>query len=167
MFKDLGTKALTEKKKEGIVSALYVGSIFILLAVIYLLNAAKDLFGKVVQFFASLMLATVPGINIPMPAPANPAAYTVLYSAFFQFCLGLGIIEIIILSLRVSMHSPLPRKAETVENIVFWLATSFLVITYLMNITLITEWFVFWVGVILVAGLSLLTRAFILLVRRT
>lgn len=75
-------------------------------------------------------------------------------------------IELIILSLRIAVHSPLSRKAETIENLVFWLGTSFLIISYLVNMTIISEWFVFWSGIILVAGLALLTRGFVLLVRR-
>ena len=64
------------------------------------------------------------------------------------------------------MHSPLPRKAETIENIVFWLGTSYLVITYLVNMTIMSEWFVFWAGIILIGGLSLVARAFVLLAGR-
>ena len=101
-----------------------------------------------------------------MPAPLNPAAYTVLYTVAFQFCLGIGILEIAILALRIVMHSPLPRKAETIENIVFWLGTSYLVITYLVNMTIMSEWFVFWAGIILIAGLALVARAFVLLAGR-
>ena len=91
------------------------------------------------------------------------AAYTVLYTAAFQFCLGIGILEMSILALRIVMHSPLPRKAETIENIVFWLGTSYLVITYLVNMTIMSEWFVFWAGIILIGGLALVARAFVLL----
>ena len=61
------------------------------------------------------------------------------------------------------LHSPVARKAETVENIVFWLGASFLTITYLVRMTIMTEWFVFWAGIILIGGLSLLARAFVLL----
>ena len=64
------------------------------------------------------------------------------------------------------MHSPLPRKAETIENIVFWLGTSYLAITYLVNMTIMSEWFVFWAGIILIAGLSLVARSFVLLAGR-
>jgi hypothetical protein len=89
-----------------------------------------------------------------------------LYVAAFQFSLGLGILEIAILALRVGLHSPVSRKAETIENIVFWLGTSFLIVTYLEKMTLVTEWFVFWAGIILIFGLALLSRAVVLLAKR-
>jgi hypothetical protein len=101
-----------------------------------------------------------------LPAPLNPASHLQLYNAAFQFSIGIGILEIVILAVRILLHSPLARKAETIENLVFWLGTSYLIISYLVNMTLQTEWFVFWSGIILVAGLSLVTRAFILLVGR-
>jgi hypothetical protein len=89
-----------------------------------------------------------------------------LYNALFQFCLGLGLLEIAVLALRIWLDSPFSRKAETIENIVFWLGTSYLVVTYLVNITIISEWFVFWDGIILIAGLSLVARAFVIIARR-
>lgn len=89
-----------------------------------------------------------------------------LYIAAFQFSLAVGILEIVILALRVGLHSPVSRKAETIENIVFWLGASYLIITYLVNMTLHSEWFVFWAGIILLFGLSLIARAFVLLARR-
>lgn len=166
MFNDLHTKALTDKKKEGIVTAIYIGAIFILLAVIYLVNVSKGLWSNILNFFNSFILTTVPGTNIPLPAPANPVTFSAIYYTAFQLTIGLGIIEIVILSLRIILHSPLPRKAETIENIVFWLGASYLIITYLVNMTIISEWFVFWSGIILIAGLSLVARAFVLIARR-
>ena len=101
-----------------------------------------------------------------MPAPANPASYGVLYIAVFQFFLGLGILEIAILALRIVLNSPLPRKAETIENMVFGFGSSYLIITYLVNTTIMSEWFVFWAGIILIVGLSLVARGFVLLAGR-
>ncbi len=77
------------------------------------------------------LLRLFPATGISLPAPLNPAAYVNLYTAAFQFALGIGILEIVILALRVGLHSPVSRKAETIENIVFWLGTSFLIVTYL------------------------------------
>jgi hypothetical protein len=77
--------------------------------------------------------------------------------------LGLGILEIGILALRIVLNSPLPRKAETIENIVFAFGTSYLITTYLVKMTIMSEWFVFWAGIILIAGLAFLARAFVLM----
>lgn len=118
------------------------------------------------DFFSSLTLAPVPGTGIALPAPSNPAAHIELYTAAFQFTIALGAIEIAILVIRILWHSPVARKAETLENIVFWLGTSYLIITYLVNMTLAAEWFVFWAGIILIFGLALVARAFVLLAKR-
>jgi len=158
-------EALPDKRKENLVTAIYVGLILILLAAIYFVNAHLSLWNKFVNFLSTFILAQVPGTSFSLPAP-YPPAYMALYNVAFQFCLGLGLIEILILLLRVGLNSPLPRKAETIENIVFWLGTSYLVATYLVNITIISEWFVFWAGVILIGGLALVARSFVLIAKR-
>ena len=158
--------ALSEKKKESLITYIYVGAIFIVLAVVYSIHLPSSLWNRLVDFFSSLTLYPVPRVGIPLPAPAFPSAQMELYVAAFQFSLGLGILEISILALRIVMHSSMSRKAETVGNLVFWLGTGYLVSTYLLNMTMESEWFVFWAGVILIAGLSLVGRAFILLANR-
>ncbi len=164
MFGKLNATSLSDSKKENLLTAIYVGSIFIILAVVYFIH--NNLLGGVVDFFMSLTLATVPGLGLALPAPGNPSANRDLYLAGFQFALAIGILEIVILALRVSFHSSVHRKAETVENIIFWLGASYLVITYLVNMTIESEWFVFWAGIILIFGLSLVARAFIILAKR-
>ncbi len=159
-----GTQAFTDKKKESLVTALYVGAIFIILALVFVLDTG--VWGSLVNFFSTLTLAQVPGTSVSLPAPLSPASHMLLYNAAFQFSVGVGILEIVILTVRILLHSPIARKAETIENLVFWLGTSYLIITYLVNMTLQSEWFVFWAGIILIAGLSLVTRAFILIVGR-
>jgi len=163
----INTQALTDKRKEGLVTAIYIGAIFILIAVVYFINLDNNLWDKIVNFFSSFTLAQVPGAaSISLPVPANPAAYTVLYVAAFQFSLGVGLLEIMVLMLRVLLHSPVARKAETVENLVFWLGASYLITTYLVNVTIESEWFVFWAGIVMIFGLSLVARALVLLAKR-
>ncbi len=155
--------SLTEKRKENLVTGLYAGAVFILLASIYFVNQPSSLYGSIAKFFNSLVLAQVPGTTISLPAPAVPAVHAFLYGVVFQFCLGLGILEIAMLTLRiVVLHSPLSKKAETVGNLVFWLGASYLAISYLVKMTIMTEWFVFWAGIILIGGFSLVARAFVL-----
>lgn len=167
LISDLNTKGLTNKRKEGLFSAIYIGSIFILIGVIYFIHLPSSLFDRIIDFFTNLTLVEVPGISsLFLPAPTNPALHRELYGAVFQFAIGIGIIEIIVLALRVLLHSPISRKAETIENIVFWLGASYLIATYLMNMTLPSEWFVFWAGIVMIFGLSLIARAFVLLARR-
>jgi hypothetical protein len=162
----LNQPALPDKKKENLITAVYIGLIFILLAVIYFINLSHSVWNSFVTFLGSFVLTQVPGTSIFLPAPANPASYGVLYIAVFQFFLGLGILEIAILALRIVLNSPLPRKAETIENMVFGFGSSYLIITYLVNTTIMSEWFVFWAGIILIVGLSLVARGFVLLAGR-
>jgi tellurite resistance protein TehA-like permease len=156
---------LVEKKKENLFTTIYIGSLFIILGLVYYINISDNLWGGLVNFFSSLTLAPVPSTGISLPAPSNPANYLNLYVAAFQFTLAVGILEIIILILRVRLHSPVTRKAETIENIVFWLGTSYLITTYLVNMAIPSEWFVFWAGVILIFGLALIARSFVLLAK--
>jgi hypothetical protein len=162
----LNLYTLNEKKKESMITAIYVGAIFIVLALVYYIHLPSSLWNRLVDFFTSFTLSQAPSTGIPLPAPLNPAAHVELYNAAFQFSLGLGILEIAILAIRILLHSPMQRKAETVENLVFWLGTSYLISSYLLSITLKSEWFVFWAGVILIFGLALVARAFILLANR-
>ncbi len=157
---------LSDKRKENLVTAIYVGSVFIALAVIYISHLPSSLWNQIVDFFMSLTLAPVPGTGIALPAPIDPTAFTELYMAGFQFAIAVGAVEIGILLLRVMMRSPVSRKAETIENLVFWLCTSFLIITYLVNATIAAEWFVFWSGIILIFGLALIARSFVLIAKR-
>ena len=166
MLKDLNMQALTDKKRDGLVTVVFVGLFFIMLAVLYYINLSNNLWGSFYTFLNSFVLSNIPGTGLSLPAPANPANYTVLYNVAFEFCLGIGILEMGILALRIAMRSPLPRKAETIENLVFWLGASYLVITYLVDMTIMSEWFVFWAGMILIGGLALVARGFVLLAGR-
>jgi hypothetical protein len=159
-------ESLSEKKKEGLFTAIYIGSLFIILALVFYIHLSDNLWDSSVNFFTSLTLATVPTTGISLPAPSNPANFGNLYVAAFQFSLAVGILEIIILALRVGLHSSVIRIAETIENIVFWFGASYLVIAYLVNMTISSEWFVFWAGIILIFGLALIARAFVILAKR-
>jgi hypothetical protein len=160
----LNPQSFSDKKKESLFTALFVGAVFIIIALIYYVHLSDDLGGSLVNFFSSLTLSPI--LGIPLPAPANPTAYMNLYNAAFQFSVAIGILEIVILAVRVRLHSSVSRIAETVENIVFWLGTSYLITTYLVNMTLSSEWFVFWAGIILIFGLALVARAFVLIAKR-
>ncbi len=155
---------LTESRKENLLTAIYAGVVLIIIAVIYSVN--NGIWDRIVDFFMSLTLSPVPGTGIALPAPVNPAAHTKLYVAGFQFAIALGVLEVAVLFIRILLHSPVSRKAETLENIVFWLGASYLITTYLVNMTIAAEWFVFWAGIILIFGLSLVARAFVLLAKR-
>jgi hypothetical protein len=158
--------ALPEKKKENLITALYIGAVFILIAIIYFVNLPINIWTSIVNFFSSLTLATVQGTSFGLPAPLVPSAHLPLYVVGFQLAFGLGILEIAVLTIRIMLHSSISRKAETIQNLVFWLGASYLVITYLVNMTIMSEWFVFWAGIVLIGGFSLIARAIVLLVKR-
>jgi len=157
---------LTSSRQEVLFTAVYIGAVLISLAVIYISHLPLSLWNSTVDFFMSLTLSPVPSTGIALPAPSNPAVYTNLYLAGFQFAIAVGVIEVIVLFLRIVFNSSIQRKAETIENIVFWLGGAYLVMVYLVNITIVAEWFMFWAGLLLIFGLALVARAFVLLASR-
>jgi predicted permease len=166
LMPSLNLQSLSEKKKESLFTALYIGALFIILAFIYFIHLSDNLWDSLVNFFTTLTLAPVPNTGISLPAPSTPANFGNLYVAAFQFSIALGILEIIILTLRVLLRSSFTRVAETIENIVFWFGASYLIIAYLVNMRIASEWFVFWAGMILIFGLALIARAFVILAKK-
>ena len=108
----------------------------------------------------------MPDTGIYLPAPISPAAHSDLYLAAFQFSLAIAVVEVVVLVLRFVFNSPIKRKAETISNVVFWFGAAYLTITYLVDAATINKWFVFWTGIIIIFGLSLIARAFALLAKR-
>jgi len=154
------------QRAESLFSAIYIGSIFIILGVIYYIHLPNNLFTELVDFFGSLTLARVPDTGLFLPAPISAAAHSDLFLAAFQFSLALAVVEVVVLVLRFVFNSPIKRKAETISNVVFWFGASYLIITYLVDGATINKWFVFWTGIIIIFGLSLIARAFALLAKR-
>jgi Na+/H+-dicarboxylate symporter len=166
LLDEMSSKMRSFRRAEGMFTAIYIGSIFIIIGLIYYNHLPTSLWVSIINFFSSLALAQVPGTGIYLPAPITPAVHVELYGAAFQFCIALGIVEVTILVLRFLFNSPLKRMAETVENVVFWFGASYLVATYLNDTASINKWFVFWTGIIMIFGLSLIARAFVLLAAR-
>jgi len=163
---NVNAQTRTHKIGESLISAMSVGSVFILIGVVFVLAQPSSLWDSIVTFVNNLTLRSVPGMVISLPAPANPAAHAVLYTAAFQFCIGLGILQVILLVLRLMMHSSIGKTAETVGHLVYWFGASYLITTYLNNTTTINSWFMFWAGILVILGTSLIARAFVLLAKR-
>jgi hypothetical protein len=144
---------------ERIVSAVSVGFFFILIGVIFL--TTPNLFSRIIDFLQNFELVKVPNTVILLPAPRFPWAHSVVYSAWTQFSFVWSIFQAVILVLRFVVRSPLGKKAETVSNLVFWWGTSLLMRTFLHRAVTTTTWFVFWAGVLMICGLSLILRALI------
>jgi len=154
----------SHKAQEGLLSAIAVGFVFILIGIIYI--TTSGLWDSVVAFFGNLETTVVPGTDIYLPIPINPSAHTVLYGALFHLCLGLGVLQIIILALRFALGSSISNTAETVGNLLFWFGAAYLVNTYLNQTTNVNTWFIFWTWMLIISGLSLIARALVLLARR-
>jgi hypothetical protein len=154
------------KIRERIFSAISVGAFLILIGIIFVVNLPADLWNAIVSFFGSFTLAQVPTTGIYLPAPISPSSHALLYGAILQFCVGLGIFQIIMLSLRYTSKSPINKIAETMGNLVFWFGTAYLITTYLNSTTDMSKWFVFWAGTLMILGLSFISRAFVLLAKK-
>ena len=166
MNEKLNTQSSAYKARERLFSAISAGSFLILLGIVYVINLPSNLWEAIVEFFSRLTLAQVPTTGIYLPAPISPAAHAVLYGAIFQFCIGLGILQIIFLALRLMLNSPIGKTAETIGNLVYWFGAAYLVTTYLNNTTTISKWFVFWAGILIILGLSFIARAFVFFAKR-
>ena len=166
MNRNLNTRSTAYKAQERLFSALSAGSFFILLGIVYVINLPSSLWDAVIEFFRNLTTTQVPGMGITLLAPASPASHAVLYGAVFQFCIGLGILQIVFLMLRLMMNSPIGKTAETMGNLVYWFGAAYLVTTYLNDTTTLSRWFVFWAGILIILGLSLIARAFVLFSKR-
>jgi hypothetical protein len=151
---------------ESLISAISAGVVFILIGVVFVLALPSSLWDSIVTFVSSFTLRSVPGMGISLPAPANTAVHAVLYTAAFQFCIGLGILQVVLLAIRIAMGSPIRKTAETVGNLVKWFGGAYLITTYLNNTTTISRWFMFWAGILIILGLSLIARAVVLLAKR-
>jgi hypothetical protein len=151
---------------ESIISAISVGAVFILIGLIFILALPNSLWDSTIGFFTSLTGDVVPGIGIILPAPTNPGGHAVFYTAVFQFSLGLTFLQILVLLLRFGFVSRIPKLAETVGNLVFWIGASYLAYTYLNSSTTLKTWFAFWAGIIIVLGMSIVARAAVRLAKR-
>ena len=163
---DLNTQSSVYKARERLFSAISAGSVLILLGIVYVINLPNSLWNAIFDFFSSFTLDQVPTTGTYLPAPLSPASHALLYGAIFQFCIGLGILQVMFLALRLMMNSPIGKIAETMGNLVYWFGSAYLVTAYLNNTTTISKWFVFWAGVLIILGLSLITRSFVLLAKR-
>jgi hypothetical protein len=162
----LNTRSSAYKARERLFSAISAGSFFILLGIVYVINLPSSLWEAVFEFFGNFTLAQVPSTGIYLPAPISPASHAVLYGAIFQFCIGLGILQVIFLALRLMLKSPIGKTAETMGNLVYWFGAAYLVTTYLNSTATISKWFVFWAGILIILGLSFIARSFVLLAKR-
>jgi hypothetical protein len=151
---------------DAIISAIAVGAVFILIGLVFVLALPNNLWDKIVGFFNNIPTTQVPHTTLTLPAPANPGAHEVLYTALFQFSLGIAALQVVILALRFALHSRIGRIAETMGNLVFWAGAGYLVNAYLNSSTTLTAWFSFWAALLVIVGLSVIARALVRIIAR-
>jgi len=88
-----------------------------------------------------------------------------LYSALIQFNIGIGILQVVILALRIAFHSKTDKISETVGNLIFWFGAAVLVSVFLQTATL-EGWFTYWGALIVLVGVTLIARAIVHFARR-
>jgi uncharacterized membrane protein YfcA len=161
----LSSKSKSTSWHEGLITALAVGGVFIILGVA--IASTPDILQKANAFFSDLTTVAYPlgSGTVNLPAPANPAQNIGFFTAVMNFILGVGILQIVILALRLGVRSPIRRIAETVGNLVFWLGAAVMVNVFLLTGTL-SGWFQFWAALIVLIGASLIARFFVYLARR-
>ncbi len=132
-------KVVRPRYREALFSAISAGFFFLLIGVIFIIT--PNLFDKVAGpqgFFQNFKLEAIPHLqNVSIPAPANPGNHSVVYSAVWEFSVVWGLFQIFILAFRFIIGSPFSKKAETASHMVFWLGASYLVGTFLNEMTTI------------------------------
>ncbi len=152
---------------EGIIAAVSVGLFFIVVGAVAVININH--WGQVEKFVENFTVVNASNTSVQLPVPNVPAAYTTVYSIAFQFALGFGVLQILVLGLRLVLGSRVRRTAETVGGIVFWFGTAYVLLLLVdMKSTLAISqqrqvWFQFWAAIIILIGISLIARAGILI----
>ena len=147
---------------EGLITALAIGGFFVMLGSVFAFTPG------IVQdsnaFFSDLTTVSFPfgspGSTVSLLGPANPADHQDFYTAVMNFLIGVGVLQIVVLALRLAVHSRISRIAESVGDLIFWLGAAAVANIFLLAGT-INSWFQFWSALIILIGLSLIGRFFV------
>jgi len=120
-------------------------------------------------FFSDLTTVTFPfgspGSTVSLLASAHPADHQGFYTAVMNFLIDVGVLQIVILALRLAAHSRINRIAQSVGDLIFWLGAAVMANVYLLAGTQ-SGWFQFWSSLIVIIGVSLIARFFVYLAKR-
>jgi hypothetical protein len=154
--------------KEGLITALAIGGFFIILGSVFAFTPGIS--QKTSTFFSDLTTVTFPfgspGSTVSLLAPAKPAEHKDFYTAVVNFLIGVGVLQIVILALRLAVHLNIRRIAQSVGDLIFWLGAAIVANVFLLTGTH-NGWFQFWSLIIVLIGLSLIGRFFTFLVGRS
>jgi predicted small integral membrane protein len=152
---------------EGLITALAIGGFFIILGSVFAFT--PDIVKNSNGFFSDLTTIAFPfgnpGSTMSLLAPAHPAEHQGFYAAVMNFLVGVGILQIVILALRLVLRSPIRRIAQSVGDLIFWLGAAIVANAFLLLGTH-NGWFQFWSSLIVIIGLSLIGRFFVYLAKR-
>ena len=152
---------------EGLVTALSIGGFFIILGLVFALTPAIS--QQTNKFFSDLTTVTFPygspGSTVSLLAPAHPADHQGFYTSVMNFLIGIGVLQIVILVLRLVVHSRINRIAQSVGDLIFWLGAAVMANVFLLAGTQ-SGWFQFWSALIVLIGISLVARFFVYLAKR-
>ncbi len=150
---------------EGLIAAIAVGGFFIILGFVFAFT--PGIAEQTSYFFNDLTTQSYLNTSstITLLSPAHPADHQGFYNAIMNFFLGVGVLQIIILVLRLVVHSRIRRIAQSMGDLIFWLGAAVIANVFLLAGTL-NGWFQFWASLLVLVGLSLIARAFVYLARR-
>jgi hypothetical protein len=153
---------------EGLITAISIGGFFILLGAVFAFT--PGIAEKTSAFFSDLTTVTFPfgspGSTASLLAPAHPAEHQGFYTAVLTFLIGVGVLQIVILALRLVVHSHIRRIAQSVGDLIFWLGAAIVANVFLLTGTH-NGWFQFWSSLIVLIGLSLIARFFVYFISRS
>lgn len=145
------------RRDTGWIGILSFGLFVLALGLVWMLT--PNSYDEVVSFTKDFHLKNVTE-HIALPAPINN--HPVLYTALMQLSIAIGIIEIVILSLRFAFHETLDKKADTIGGIGFWFGVAFF-LNMLANGAL--SWFGFIASIIVCVGLLVILSNIVKLFR--
>jgi hypothetical protein len=157
----MGNAGRQRSLHEGLITALSIGGFFIILGIVF--GFTPIISQNPSTFFSDLTTVTFPfgspGSTVSLFAPAHPADNQSFYTAVMNFLLGVGVLQIVILALRLAVHSRIRRIAQSVGDLIFWLGAAVLTNVFLIAGTQ-SGWFQFWASLIVLIGVYPLLHSF-------
>jgi hypothetical protein len=167
MIQKQNAKVYEKRHDNSLITPLAFGGFLIIVGVIF--ASTPNLWHDITYFFDHMTTSPLPSgsssSQIILPAPLNPEAHSGLYTALLQFDIAFGILQLVILGLRLWTRSTIRRISETLGNAVFWLGAAVLVNAFLLAGTL-SGWFQYWAALIIVVGVSLVARALVYFIKK-
>lgn len=151
----------SSRRRERLLSSISTGFFLALVGLVFIFT--PYLSERIFDFLRDLIISPVPHLGISLPAPEFPGIHLTVYLAAQRFCLIWGLFQVFILALRFVLHSPVRTRVETFASIIYWLGSAFLVQKMLIETA---AWFEYWATIIMLFGLSLLSRAVFLVAWR-